>query len=396
MNPKKLKVIAFIEALNAFHTDFRETQKYFKDQRLTQAEKKILECWLMLRDRHFNEILAMMPKLVVDYDELVSSQKNLIWGITHNNRNEYDKALPLIQQALIEIKPYQVPRLEFNVVNNLFIVYLNLKDEQGMRETLLHLESLPTENQFQLICCLNWRFSYHSFLGEMTEAGAVLDELETIASSMSEVQVIQHQINKFVFFAKLESFDQCEAVLQAMKKNRKFQASSNFIYMRSMLDHLHKNKPLYVYQRDFDGHPFLFHQLKVIQSLEAANLEEAHDHWRKLRQLDPRTFKENFKYAGDKSIFSLALVKYANQMMDCSEIETGEGNKEEVLLSFLMKAKSPLRKEFLYEKIWGEPLLDKSDAVKLQKLVSRVRQKTGADIQFKKECYVLLSVKKAA
>lgn len=396
MNPKKLKVIAFIEALNAFHADFRETQKYFKDQRLTQTEKKILECWLMLRDRNFNEILAMMPKLVVDYDQLVSSQKNLIWGITHNNRNEYDKALPLILQALEEIKPYQVPRLEFNVVNNLFIVYLNLNDEKGMRETLLHLENLPVENQWQVISCLNWRFSYHSFLGEMNEAGAILDEVENFSSSMSELQVIQHQINKFIFFAKLESFEQCEGVLQAMKKNRKFQASSNFIYMRSMLDHLDKNKPLYVYQRDFDGHPFLFHQLKVIQSLEAANLEEAHDHWRKLRLLDPRTFKENFKYNGDKSIFSLALNKYENQLIDCTELETGEGNKEEILLAFLVKAKSPVRKEFLYEKIWGTPLLDKSDAVKLQKLVSRVRQKMGVEIQFKKECYVLLSVKKSA
>ena len=126
MNKKKLKVIAFIEALNAFHTDFRETQKYFKDQRLTQAEKKILECWLLLRDGRFDDILAILPKLSVDYDELVGSQKNLIWGITHNNRNDYDQALPYIQKSLEEIQSYHLPRLEFNVVNNLFVVYLNL------------------------------------------------------------------------------------------------------------------------------------------------------------------------------------------------------------------------------------------------------------------------------
>lgn len=396
MNPKKIKVIAFIEALIAFDNDHKETQKYLKDQRLTQTEKKILECWLLLRDRDFNEILALMPKLVVDYDQLVSSQKNLIWGITHNNRNEYDQALPLIKQAYEEIQSYEVPHLEFKVIHNLFTVYFNLKNSKAMLETLQALEELPTENQKQMITCWQCRFSYHSFLGEMAKAGEVLDELENVSSAMSELQLIAHQINKFIFFAKLESFDQCEGVLQAMKKNRKFQASSNFIYMRSMLSHLHKNKPLYVYQRDFDGHPFLFHQLKVIQSLEAANQAEALDHWRQLRQLDPRTFKGNFQYAGDKSVFSLALDKYTQSMTDCDEIEVGEGNKEEILLSFLMNAKSPVRKEMLHEKIWGRPLLDKGDSIKLQKLVSRVRQKTGADIQFKKECYHLLALKKSA
>jgi hypothetical protein len=46
--------------------------------------------------------------------------------------------------------------------------------------------------------------------------------------------------------------------------------------------------------------------------------------------------------------------------------------------------------------IWGKVLVNKEDALKLQKLVSRVRKKTGADIQFKKECYLLIASKETA
>jgi len=396
VNKKQSKVIAFIEALHAFHTDFRKTEKYLKDHRLTQVEKKILECWLMLRDRDLNKILAIMPSLHVGYDDLVSSQRNLIWGMAYNNRNEYDKALPLVQKALEEIIPYEVPRLEFNVVNTLFIVYLNLKDEHGMRSSLDHIEKLPAENVKQEICLLQCQFSYYAFIGKMNEAGKILDKIEDLSQEMSEIQVIAHQINRYMFYAKLEDFNGCESALQNMKRSRKFQASANFIYMRTFLDHLHKNKPIYVYQRDFDGHPFLFYQIKVIQSFEAADFKEAHKYWKLLMELAPHTYKHNFEYFGDKCVFSLALHKYRSKFEQNTGPLDVDGNKEEVLLTILKNSKLPVRKDDLYKKIWGTELLDKGDAVKLQKLVSRVRQKSGVEIQFKKECYQLIASKKSA
>ncbi len=396
MNKKQSKVIAFIEALHAFHTDFRKTEKYLKDHRLTQVEKKILECWLMLRNRDLNQILEIIPNLIVDYDDLVSSQRNLIWGLAYNNLNEYDKALPLVQKALQEIIPYEVPRLEFNVVNTLFIVYLNLKDEHRMKRTLDHLEKIPVVNVKQEICVLQCQYSYNAFIGRMNEAGKILDKIEDLSSEMSEIQMIAHQINRYMFYAKLEDFNGCESALQNMKRIRKFQASANFIYMRSFLDHLHKNKPIYVYQSDFDGHPFLFYQIKVVQSLEAADLKEAHKYWEFLMELAPHTYKHNFEYFGDKCVFSLALDKYRSILEQKTEPLNTEGNKEEVLLTLLKNSKFPVKKDELYKKIWGSELVDKGDAVKLQKLVSRVRQKSGVEIQFKKECYQLIASKKSA
>jgi tetratricopeptide (TPR) repeat protein len=396
VNKKQSKVIAFIEALHAFHTDFRKTKKYLKDNRLTQVEKKILECWLMLRDRDLNEILAVIPNLVVDYDDLVSSQRNLIWGLAYNNRNEYNKALPLVQKALQEIMPYEVPRLEFNVVNTLFIVYLNLKDEHGMKSSLDHLEKISPENVKQEICLLQCQYSYNAFIGRMNEAGKILDMIEHLSLEMSEIQLIAHQINRFMFYAKLEDFNGCESALKNMKRFRKFQASANFIYMRLFLDHLYKNKPIYVYPRDFDGHPFLFYQIKVIQSFEAADLKEAMKYWKLLTELAPHTFKDHFEYLGDKCVFSLALDKYRSKLEQNTGPTDIDGNKEEVLLSILKNSKLPVRKDDLYKKIWGIELVDKADAAKLQKLVSRVRQKFGVDIQFKKECYQLIAAKKSA
>lgn len=394
---REIRVKTFILALNTFHSNVKLSKKFLNDKRLTQAEKKILECWFLLRDSAFQEILDILPAIKTSYDPLVTAQKNLIWGLTLNNKSEYHKAIPLIKEALEVIVEYPLKGVEFTAYYNLFIAYLNYKDKKGMKVCLDNMKTIPHKNARQVTAFLLSLFKYHSFCERIAMANEVLEELEIMKKEMSEPIIISYLITKYSFYSRCEKFDLCEEVLAEMKKYRKFHFSANFSYMRMMLDHLVHGKALYVYERDFIDHPFLYLQLKVIQKLEENDRGEALLFWQKLRNLAPHTYFPDFKYEGDKNIFSLNLGKYSSRFQPekalPSQLPT---NKEEALLFLLQNADLPIRKDELYSALWKTEALDKSDYSKLKMLIARVRQKHDLQIDFKKGCYTLVPTKKAA
>lgn len=394
---REVRVKTFILALNTFHSNVKSSKNFLNDKRLTQAEKKILECWFLLRDSSFQEILEVIPTVQASYDPLVAAQKNLIWGLAYNNKSEYNKAIPLIKEALEVISHYPLKRVEFTASYNLFIAYLNYKDRKGMKACLDNMKSIPHEDSQQVIAYLLSLFKYQSFCEHFEKAYEVLDELETMKEEMSEPIIISFLITKYSFYSRCEKLNECENVLIEMKKYRKFHFSANFSYMRLMLDHLQHGKPLYIYDRDFADHPFLFYQLKVIQQLEENNIGAAAEYWQKLRNLAPHTYFPDFKYEGDKNIFTLNLTQYASRFKaEKAEITQLPSNKEEALLFLLKNATSPLRKDDLFTTIWKTEAQDKSDYSKLKMLIARVRQKHNLQIDFKKGCYSLIPSKKAA
>lgn len=388
---REVRVKTFIKALTVFHTDVKASKNFLNDKRLTQAEKKILECWFLVRDNAIEKILEMLPTIQTGTDLLVESQKNLIWGIALNNKSEYHKAIPLIKSALEIICDYPLKSVEYTAAYNLFVAYLNYKDKKGMKACLDIMKGIH-ENPRQVTGYLLSVFKYHSFCENFKHAEEALEELEELKDTMSEAFAISYQINKYNYYSRCEKFDQCEQTLQEMKKFRKFQCSSNFTYMRLMLDHIVAKKPLYVYERDFSDRPFLFYQLKIIQLLEENQVGEAAQYWNKLRALAPHTYHENFKYEGDKNIFTLNLQLYQERFTHGTILPKElPNNKEEALLVILKSSKTPLRKEDLFQAIWKVEAQDKADYSKLKMLIARVRQKHDLDIKYKKGCYTLIS-----
>lgn len=392
---KKVISKTFITALNTFHSNLKNSKSYFKDNRLTQAEKKILECWFLLRDSSFKEILDILPTIQAGYDPLVNAQKNLIWGITLNNMSEYHKAILLIRNSLEIISQYPLKSVEYTASYNLFVAYLNFKDKKGMKACLDIMKGIH-ENPRQVTGYLLSLFKYHSFCENYKLAEETLVELEILKKDMSEAFVISYLINKYNYYSRCEKFDSCEETLEEMKKYRKFHFSANFTYSRIMLDHLVHKKPLYVYERDFANHPFLYFQLKVIQLLEENQLGEAAHYWQKLRNFAPHTYHDNFSYQGDKNIFSLNLAQYQSRINQTKKSISLPENKEEALLILLKESPNPMRKEDIYQAIWKREAEDKSEYSKLKMLIARVRQKHNLEIDYKKGCYSLIAPPKKA
>jgi hypothetical protein len=384
-----IKVKTFIHALNIIHRNVRESKKYLSDKRLTTSEKKILSCWLLLRENKFSEIIGILDSIQTNPSAIVNSQKKLIWGITLNNKAEFSAAVKLLNEAQREIIAFDLPNQHYIAAYNLFITYFNLKDLSGMARSLTLLSQITPVNERQQICLLQCHFNYHSFLGELKEANGYLVVIESLREHMSESVIMTHLLSKFIYMVKMENWYECQNTLNEMKKFRSFNSSSNFTYMKLLLDHFLHNSPLYVYKNKFEHYPMLYSQLKVIQCLEESDQEGARIYWKELQMGHPEIYLENYLYKGDKSIFSLCLAKHLKAPVIKKQEIPISSSKENALISILQNASAPIRKELLYELIWQETLEDKTDLLKLKKMISRSRER-GLDIQYKKGCYILV------
>lgn len=385
-----LKVKTFILALNTFGTNIKKAKSFLKDKRLTQSEKTILNCFLLLRDNQLDKVIKTLEHLVT-IDPIVESQKKLILGIAYNNQNHHMQALPLILESLDLMEGYEIKEQQFIALNNLFIIYRNLKDINHMRQTLKKMHAREIPNELARISLLRADFKMASVTGKYKEAETYLNQLDKVQSQMSEAQAISHLVDKFDFYVKTDRHYDCESILINMKVYRKFHMSSNYNFMKLLLQHYLYDKTLYVTDKEFKDFPMLYYQIKIIQKLEESNFVEAKKWWLSLASLYPSSYGvELGDYRGDKCLFSICLDKYERTSLTI-DIKRSElpRSKEKALVKLLEEVAAPIPQEMIYELIWEKQFDSKLDLNKLAQLVYSVKAKTGIDIKMKRSCYFI-------
>jgi len=386
----------FLQALLSIQNDPRMTKLYLEDKRLTKAEKEIVKCWLLLRENQSQEIFQILEKMTDSQSALVLSQKYLIWGLALNNHGHFQASVEKIERALEDLDKFQLPEHLFIACYNLFIANYNLQAIQGMENSLVLLSRLPAVETGHKISLWQCQLLLALAKGDHQSAQASIEKLEAERSHMSEPVVISYLVSKFRFEISRDDYAAAIETMGQMKKHRKFSLTGNYQYMKSLLDFVLEDAPLYVYKKNFESCLYLYWQLRVIESLQRGEVSEAKNHWDELQAIHPQVYHAYFDYTGEKSLFSLALerVKHSAIRNQLPNEPQTFSSKEEHLLSLLRKASGPLTSAVLVKAIWAVEEVEFAHYDKLKKLVSRVRQKHGVDIQYKKGCYFMNESKK--
>lgn len=387
-------VKTFIEALNYVNSKPERLKHYLKDKRLTRSEKMILQAWLDLRDNKFDDVINALEKLDTRDNAIIQSQRDFLLGTTYNNRGQSHRAICLLKNAVHLLESFPLRLQHFVVRINLFTAYYNYKDLKGMQKTLLELKAFHDLNKSEQINLLSCWYSYYSFQDQMEKGHETLEELGVLKSSMTDHQEVNFYLDQFDYYLKTDSHQEAEAVLEDLRHCRKYYTKANYKFMKSLLDHLLYDKPIYAYDREFHEGTQLWYQLKVIKAFEENSAEEATTNWKKLMQLNQSIYGENFSYSGNKCLFSLCLDKYGekhlikNNTLSLSSTPLPEV-KEEALIFLLKESPVPLKRDELYERLWGTPVQDKNDLKRLTQMVSWLRKTKNIKISVRKGCYIL-------
>jgi hypothetical protein len=384
------RVKTFMASMDWFNLTVAQKESYLKDKRLSQSEKKILECSLLLRENKFFEIISSLESLKT-HNILVESQRCYVLGVCLNSSGRAHHSIPYFNIAWKILKDHDLKRYELNVLVQLFYVYLNIKTSGPLPEMLDRMEELMESNEKDQISFKRCLFNYHVFKGEYEIAKVHLKVLEKLKGKMHPGQFVSHLVDKFIYYLKIDQLSKCEQTLIELKEHRRYRITENFVFMQALLSHYMHRRPIYLYDEQFQKFPLLFLQLKVIQMLESGNKTEAEKNWLELNKINPEVYTNFLEYKGDKCLFSLCLSLYQKeQNIHFSEIFSGKLQlREKILLETLCKTGTPVMKEILYMQIWKTPMVGKEDLTKLAMMITRIKRKTGVEIKSIKGSYMI-------
>ena len=134
-----VEVKTFVEALPHYHSDPKQVKKCLSRRDLSDPEKKIIECWSLMKEHQFLKVLSILDGLSNSYHALLDAQKYLLLGIALNHKHGYQQAIPLLLKSYEVIREYSLPKQHVMAIENLFVAYQHVHDKTGMRYCLKQL-----------------------------------------------------------------------------------------------------------------------------------------------------------------------------------------------------------------------------------------------------------------
>lgn len=387
-----MKQKAFYQILQDIRQSPNKANRYLLDRRLTDLERKIIEAHLLIRKNQNEEVLKLLQDKKKSEMTFVESQRLLVLGLASINLSRFMEARDYIEQSISLIRACEAPYSLSSALFNLFLVYFCISDLEEMDSVIKKLEQRPNHSLIEEIRLLRCKFMYSIALKDTQACTEMLAKIAPYKPQMVESDLSSHLVIEFYFFIQLEDFQRAYETIDQLKKQRTFYLSENFKFMKTLLDNLTKDSPLYAYEKDFQSTPLLLYQIKVIQALEINDLISADIYWKKLQQIVPSAYSENFQYLGQKCLFSLCLDKHRPSKKQVHFLPTDSVSKIDKLYAILQEADRPLSKEVIYELIWDEPIQNKSDLSKLTQLAAALRARKNIEIISKKGTYSLASL----
>lgn len=386
MEPK-----TFLASMELISSDPKKAKSFLKDKRITQEEKAILQGYLYVRKNQFTKVITLFKGHAAPASSVAKGLKEILLGLSHHNLSHFREAIPFYESAVQKLNREHYSYFWLIAVTNLFMVHLNLQNEDGMREALEVLLGYDTEHLHEKVKIVRCFFNYHSFKGDYPKADEALHDLDRLRDKLSQSDQINLLIDHFVLEIKRDQFDRCYGFLEQMKSFRDFNISANFNYMKKLLDHAVHGSPIYFQEDVFKEHPVLFLQIKCIRAMEEHRLAEAQTYWNQLREVFPSLYQKDFQFRGQKSLFSLCVEKHRHGIVQDAPV-TSVGlavSVKDKIISILAQHSSPVHKETLYQLVFEKEAETKGDLQRLSKNIYKLNQSKEVQIDYKKGCYFL-------
>lgn len=368
------------------------SKKWMKDNLIGVMEKKILQGHLLIRDNKSSQVIEEIIKIPDSNIDFIDGHKHLLLGIAYNNIGEYSLSEEFLQHSISLFRLNRHSYHLFTALFNLLNVLSNIGRFQEMKLVLEEMEELNPPEKLAQVRLLRSRFIYACDVNDYERARFLLEVIHSIRSDISEYDFATHLICEFMFYIKIDEFDNAQKTLEKLKKCRKFAASENYHFMKRLLSHLINDDTIYVYKREFPVLSMLFHQMKVIESFQSNDIVTAERHWMELRNQFPDQYHDHFTYSGEKNLFSLCLAKHKDNIKNnVSNNISVDGPKYQIAFDLLQSSSTPIRSSDLYFTLYGQEAQNKNDLGKLAILISKIRRQHQVRILSRKGSYQLLS-----
>jgi hypothetical protein len=383
----------FLETWRLVQTNQRMFQYWLKKYPFSIFEKKLLKCFNLYQKNKKEEALKLL-NFNIKENPLLEGLRYYLKGLIYNQHGHYFYAVENLNQSIENFKKIKDCSFVINSICLLVNIYANRRDLSKLKESAEQLSRIKPQNDSQKLQKMYAEMCVYSITGQIQKCEQLY--LDFCEQDKSQIKIYKPYFLVCLFsaYAAELEYDRCKNILDDYKKISGCVVKANYLYMKTLLDHVISDAPLYFYAKDFKDFPELYLQLKVIKALKSGNLEEAKKSWLLLSKHNEFLYLKNFDFQGEKSLFKQALDRHKNNIekvnIDLKELNSLRGNLKKVEYIF-SKVKVPIQNEELIRLIWDEELTEVT-LNRLRKLISDYVKKHKVSIKASDATYRVVDI----
>ena len=380
----------FRETFCLIHLDQKKFLKWMKAKNYTVNEKKLLSAFYHFKKNKKHPSLEILKSSPLNESFLEGVRLYLI-GLVYNQHSHFTHAIENLEKSIKLLDEISEQEFILNPLIILCLVHGNRRDILKMGEVLDRVKEIPVKSEFGKLQIIHAEIFYYCLSKQLLKAQTLL--ISTLEKKVPEVEVFRpfFLVNLFGIYLTQGHYDSCYSILEQYKDLNGTVVKANFSYMKSLLDHLVQDKPLYIYVSQFGEFPELYEQLEVIKHLSIGDRETAHKFWQKLSKHNSELYGDNFNYKGEENLFSFSLKKYLGTVhkREWKESELIKiVSKIEKLHYILSNSLAPISSAELIKLVWAEEVSELTQA-RLRKLISLYEKKYKVEVTSRQLTYQL-------
>ena len=379
----KTKSKAFLELILLHSKNPKRTKELLKtDRRLNHDERNIVRGFLLMRDNLNEKAHSLAHSIRQQQDPFVEAMRIYLVGAALNNQGKYIKALHCFQDCHRLIPKGFNQHLEFVILNNIFIIHMNLHQLAESREILVvmgMIDQLPAEDAQRL---KRLQFGFYIAVEETIKAEESYTFLSQNKDTFKDHEFVSLQIQFYNYGIVFNRLEICDQALNELKDQKKYALTQNYNYMKILLNHLRDHAPIYIQEQDFKDYPTLLLELKFIRALDQAKISELPTLWKELQNINPQSFLDGYQYAGYKSVFSRCLELHQEKLQGFKTLSVKEPTMSILdAIQYKLENEDFVSKEQLYYYIYGRELESKLDLNRVSKYVNKLKTTGNLEIE---------------
>lgn len=382
----------FQETFEIARENIEKFKRRLKSSKFNREQRKVLEAFFFYQKRNKEEVFKRIRNTQMQ-DPYLEATRNYVLGLAFNHFGNYSFAIEKLTLAVEQYELLGEKESTFYPIVFLVLAYANKKDIKNLEKYSKQMYKYVPKTEHQQMSQVHAQIVFLVTVDKHEEASVALEK----ALEMNNFYLKDYKpgllILKFMLALKNKEYDQCHDVLIEYKKTNGFAVRANYLYMKSLFNHLFNGSPLYVYENELEDCLELREHLEVIKALSRSDEKRALHFWQKLEKHNPSLYGENFRFNGDFCLFSIALEKYRKNILidlDLNLIDDEKLSPYEKLEIIFQNESITVSKEKLIEMLWCEEPSELTMA-RLRKLISRFNRQKNTRIVSYQDTYKRVS-----
>lgn len=367
---------SFLSTFYLYDSNIKKFRYRLSNHKFEIYEQRLLNSLELYHKNKSIECLDLLNSFKGN-NHLIEGLRLYMIGLCHNQQSQFDQAQSSLESSVILLEHTKEKRLLFFAYSVLIINLTNKRDKTGVKKTLTKLKKIPATTNAQVLQFNQCMLCYYLLYEKSNEALEFIKEVYLTHKRLGSHRPY-YLVLEFMFTFMNKDHDRCYEILESYKKVRGNKVTANYTFMKSMLDHITHNTPLYVYKKDYKDDMGLYKQAMLIKHLSCGELDQAQSFWNDLKKASPLVYDENYTFNGGYNLFSVALKKHSSKLnknlLNLKELSMF--NKVQDKLIYILESTStPVSKFDLADYLWKDEEYSDSVENRLKKQISRLRKK---------------------